>query len=80
MALQCYNRKVSRRILEEWKRNWNFSKKNSIFSIRKNSRRPDINKIFNALVNVNPTNVNVFSVEKEVKNKDFWGAGKHAKD
>ena len=80
MALQCYNRKVSRRILEEWKKTGIFQKKNSIYSIRKNSKRPDINKIFNALVNVNPTNINVFSVEKEVKNTDFWGAGKHAKD
>ena len=71
---------MSRRILEEWKKTGIFQKKNSIYSIRKNSKRPDINKIFNALVNVNPTNINVFSVEKEVKNTDFWEAGKHAKD
>ena len=40
----------------------------AIYSIRKSSKRPDINSIFKALMKNNATNIDMHSVEKEVKN------------
>lgn len=40
----------------------------AIYSIRKSSTRPDIHSISKALEKDNPTNVDIHSVEKEVKN------------
>ena len=40
----------------------------AIYSIRRSSKRPDINSIFKALAKDNGTNIDFHSVEKEVKN------------
>ena len=40
----------------------------AIYSIRKGSKRPDINSIFKALVKDSVTNIDIHSVEKEVRN------------
>lgn len=40
----------------------------AIYSIRKSSTRPDTHSISKALEMDNPTNVDIHSVEKEVKN------------
>ena len=40
----------------------------AIYRIRKSSKRPDINSIFKDLVKDNATNIDIHSVEKEVKN------------
>ena len=41
----------------------------AIYSIRKGCKRLDINSIFKALVKDNTTNIDIHSVEKEVKNR-----------
>ena len=54
----------------------------TIYRIRKNIKRPDISSIFKALVEDNPTNIDIHSVEKDARNMiktDFWKTGKHAK-